>query len=123
MNGRKKVVLDQALEQKSSAYLAMWKAIESFDPHAGHWAEPADFGSQEDRINAAREEIAMLRNQAGDTLDKPTERDIRAFEVRLKELGQERSFSPKMRRFCGRLLDKGLKFASQSVELAGTVGN
>ena len=116
-------MLDQALEQKSSAYLAMWKAIESFDPSADRWAEPADFGSQKDRIKAAREEIAMLRRQAGDTLDKPTERDIRAFEVRLEELGQDPSFSPKMRRFCGRLLDKGLKFASQSVKLAGIATN
>ena len=88
----------------------MWKAIESFDPHADHWSEPADFGSQEDRINVALDAIKKLKGQPQGALDEGTEDDIRAFEDRLEELRQRSSFSKEMKKFCRRLLQQYFRF-------------
>ncbi len=117
------VSYNAALGNCSAAYLAMWTALESFDPEADRWSEPTDFGSREERIRRAREALkrgfpkgteATVPSRVGKELD----RDARKFESILSKLNAGASFTPSMRTFAHRLGLQGSRLSDESVSLA-----
>ena len=120
IDGRDRVLLNKKLADQSAAYLAMWKALESFDQKADRWAEPISFGSREERAQAAHNAIARFRERHLDAVDKEMERDIQTFEVFLQELSSGASYDAAVDQFCWRLRDRGSALADQSVTVART---
>ena len=103
--GPYKVLLDEKLADWSAAYLAMWKALESFDPKADRWSEPVDFGDAAKRHGAAEIAIARAQRHGSDT-DK--DRDI----LRFQEQFSSREPDPK---FLSHLRGEGSRLADDSV--------
>jgi len=119
VDGRsEKVVLILELADRSAAYLAMWKALESFDPKADRWAEPIAVGNQQERMATAQVTLDLLRQRHG--MEEETERDILTFQQYLKTLsGQAGNFGADAAQFCRHLRDTGCSLAKQSVAQAG----
>ena len=119
------VSYNATLGSLSAAYLAMWTALQSFDPEADRWTEPADFGSREERIRRARE--ALKRGRPGaivpgaeidPSLGVELNRDARKFEDILRRLEAGEPFSPAMRRFADHVGTEGSRLSDESVALA-----
>lgn len=119
------VSYNATLGSLSAAYLAMWTALQSYDPEADRWAEPIDFGSREKRVRRAREAIKLGRPESimpsrkadvalGDELD----RDAREFEDILQQLEAGKPFSATMRKFADRVGAEGSRLSDESVALA-----
>ena len=54
------VKVNEELADRSAAYLAMWKALEAFDPKVDRWSEPVSFGSQKERAKVAEGAISRF---------------------------------------------------------------
>ena len=54
------VKVNEELADRSALYLAMWKALEAFDPKVDRWSEPVSFGSQKERAKAAEGAISRF---------------------------------------------------------------
>lgn len=107
------------LADRSAAYLAMWIALDRFNPQADRWAEPVSFGARDKRIQDAREAVELLRRRHEGKLGPETERDIRAFEEQIDRLRSDSSFRPEAAELARRLRALGRALAKESVELAG----
>jgi hypothetical protein len=114
------VSYNAALGNLSAAYLAMWTVLQSFDPEADRWSEPADFGSREQRIRQVREALKRGRPEATvpARVDKELDRDTRRFESILDKLTAGAPFTPSMRTFARRLGSQGSRLSDDSVSLA-----
>ncbi len=112
----KRVFLDEKLADWSAAYLAMWTALESFDPKADRWSDPVDFGGPEKRLGAAEQAIARALRH-GD--DPEAARDIQAFRQEVGRLTADASRVPDSG-FLQRLRDRGSLLADESVTAAHT---
>ncbi|MDA1313737.1 MAG: hypothetical protein O2968_10415 [Acidobacteria bacterium] len=119
------VSYNATLGNLSSAYLAMWTALQSFDSEADRWAEPTDFGGREERMRRARE--ALKRDRPGVLLPTPEiepalseelDADAGKFEEILCKLEAGEPFSPAMRAFADHLGSQGSLLADESVSLA-----
>lgn len=116
--GTTKVLLSKTLADQSAAYLAMWTALEGFDPNADRWAEPVSFGSREERIQSANGAIARFNERHQDAVDQDMKQDIEAFRGCLAKLSGGSVYDTELDRFCWHLRDKGSALADQSVTLA-----
>jgi len=119
--GRRKVLLNDQLAAWSAAYLAMWKALESFDPQADRWSEPVDFGGREERIQAAENAIARARQRVEADIER--ERDIRTFRKHLEQLIVGAPFGHEEAEFTGYVRRAGSSLADRSVVAAGMAGS
>ena len=118
--GPRKVLLDQKLAGWSAAYLAMWKALESFDPKADRWSEPVNFGSRQERIQAAENAIA----RAGTTgISQNQQQDIEAFRDQLTRLATGSPYGPEQDQFVQHVRQIGSSLADQSVTAASVAEN
>ena len=120
IDGRDRVLLNKKLADKSAAYLAMWKALESFDQEADRWAEPVSFGGREDRIQAAQNAIIRFRDRHLGAVDEEMERDVQTFQTFLQRLSSGSTYDATVDQFCWRLRDRGSALADQSVTVART---
>jgi len=122
------VSYNPTLGNLSSAYLAMWSALQSFDPEADRWAEPADFGTRQERIRRARQAVERGRPgaieatvpapQVDRSLADELDRDTRRFEDILKKLEAGEPFTRAMREFAEHLGSEGSRLSDESVSLA-----
>jgi hypothetical protein len=87
----KRVFLDEKLADWSAAYLAMWTALESFDPKADRWSDPIDFGGPEKRLAAADQAIARASRHGA---DPDSTRDIQGFRQEIDRLTSAASQVP-----------------------------
>jgi hypothetical protein len=110
------VLLNEDLADWSAAYLAMWKALESFDPKADRWSEPAEFGTREERIQAAHEAIAGAEQRH--KVNDEKRRDVVAFQEIIRKLTAGAPFAAAETEFALRLRDLGSSLADQSVTAA-----
>ena len=116
MRPKGKPVLNESLLLESTAYLAMWKALEAFNPKADRWAEPYDPGSSDDRSRAAEDALQKLQQQA---VPQPAREDIEKFHAFLSRLREaHEGFSEPMAKFTEYLRDRGSELARQSVSHA-----
>ena len=113
--GPRKVLLDEKLADWSAAYLAMWKALESFDPTADRWSEPADFGSRQERIQAADNAITRAGTHG---VGQDQQQDIQAFRDQLSRLAGGSSYGPEQDQFVQHVRRIGSSLADQSVTAA-----
>lgn len=102
--------LDEKLADWSAAYLAMWTALESFDPNADRWSDPVDFGGTEKRLQAAEEAIARAARHGS---DGEIEQDIQSFRDAVSQQAPNAQFLLHLRR-------KGSALADESVTAANT---
>ena len=122
------VSYNATLGRLAGAYLAMWTALQSFDPETDRWAEPTDFGTREERVRQAREAVKLGRPGAVEatvpspsvvnTLGEELDRDERQFEEILKSLETGESFNSTMRKFTDHLGAEGSRLSDESVALA-----
>lgn len=112
----KRVFLDEKLADWSAAYLAMWTALESFDPKADRWSDPVDFGGPEKRLGAAEQAIARASRHG---TNPDAARDIQAFRREVDRLTNDASQVPDAR-FLQHLRDRGSLLADESVTAANT---
>jgi hypothetical protein len=110
------VRIDQEKADRSAAYLAMWKALESFSPQADRWSEPTDFGDRAQRLRSAEEAISVARRHGS---DPQLEGDIAAYQVEVSRLRQTGSAGPEPQ-LVRRLRDTGSTLADASVTAANT---
>lgn len=112
----KRVFLDEKLADWSAAYLAMWTALESFDPKADRWSDPVDFGGPEKRLAAAEQAIARASRHGADS---DSTRDIQAFR---QEIDRLQGAAPRVpdAAFLQHLRDRGSLLADESVTAAHT---
>ena len=108
--------LDEKLADWSAAYLAMWTALESFDPKADRWSDPIDFGGPEKRLSAAEQAIARASRHG---TDPDSTRDIQAFRQQVVRLTSDASQGPDAM-FLQHLRDRGSLLADESVTAANT---
>ncbi len=111
------MLLNEELADWSAAYLAMWIALESFDPNADRCSDPVSFGDREERIKTAQNAIARLEQRHGIADEK--QQDIRAFHKHLKRLIDGNPFGAAVVKLSQRLRDTGSSLADQSVIAAG----
>ena len=109
------MLLDQKLADWSAAYLAMWKALESFDPKADRWSEPVDFGSRQERIQAAENAIARAGTHG---VGRDQQQDIQAFHDQLSRLAGGSPYGPEQDQFVQHVRQIGSSLADQSVTAA-----
>ena len=112
----RKVILNETLADWSAAYLAMWKALESFDPKADRWSEPVEFDSREERIQAAQEALACAEQRQ--KADNEKTRDVILFREMIRKLTAGAPFAAAETEFALRLRDLGSSLADQSVAAA-----
>jgi len=110
------VFLDEKLADWSAAYLAMWTALESFDPKADRWSDPIDFGGPEKRLSAAEQAIARASRHG---TDPDSTRDIQAFRQQVVGLTSHASQVPDAG-LLQHLRDRGSLLADESVTAANT---
>lgn len=121
--GKAKVVMDQAIAERAGVYLGMWKALESFDPNQDRWSEPADFGSQHERIESAENAIQAMESRYPDRLDEAVREDIRRFRMMItgfKSKGM--AFTKSVAEFCEHLGEMGVELSYASLKQAGAAG-
>jgi len=118
MQGQRKVILYEKLADWSAAYLAMWKALESFDPKSDRWSEPIDFGSSGERIRAAENAVSRARQRHG--TDEEKERDVQSFQDHVARLASGAPFNPDQAGFANHVRRIGSALADQSVVAAQT---
>ena len=106
----KRVFLNDKLADWSAAYLTMWKALESRDPNADRWSEPADFGTLEQRRQAAEEAIIRALRHGSDA---ETDRDLQTFREELSRPAPNSQFLERLRQ-------RGAFLADESVTAAHT---
>src|SRR5713226_4348706 len=111
----RKVLLNEELADWSAVYLAMWKALESFDPSADRRSEPVSFGSRQERIRAAENAISRVKQRHGNPLTTEKEQDIRDFHGYLQRLIDGASFGAKEADFTRQVRQIGSSLADQSV--------
>ena len=112
----KRVFLDEKLADWSAAYLAMWTALESFNPKADRWSDPIDFGGPEKRLAAAEQAIARASRHG---TDPDSTRDIQGFRQEIDRLTSAASQIPDAG-FLLHLRDRGSLLADESVTAAHT---
>ena len=109
----------------SAAYLAMWSALQSFDPEADRWAEPTDFGSSSQRVSRAQEAVERAHQKV--TVESPTEarkvneeliRAQKQFERAVKRLQAGQTYDAKMCALAKEWRALGSQLADDSVSLA-----
>jgi len=110
------VFLDNKLADWSAAYLAMWTALETFDPNADHWSDPIDFGGPEKRLAAAEQAIARASRHG---TDSDAAQDIQAFRQQVVRLTNDTSQVPDAG-LLQHLRDRGSLLADESVTAANT---
>src|SRR6266849_5171155 len=118
--GPKRVILDEKLADWSAAYLAMWNALESFDPQADRWSEPVSFGDREERIRAAQNAISRVKQRYGP--DAERECDIQRFHEHVKRLANGASYGAEVAQFTRRVRQAGSSLADASVVASGAAG-
>ena len=109
------MVLNEGLADWSAAYLAMWKALESFDPEADRWSEPAEFGDRQQRIQAAENAIARAERHGTDAEKQGA---IRGFRAQVSKLNGGAPYGSEQARFARQVRETGSALADQSVVAA-----
>jgi hypothetical protein len=110
------VSINDRLAEGSGAYLAMWSALEGFNPKADRWSEPFDFGDSDERLRNAENAIARLH----ETVKKPDPKlleDIDTFWRHASTLRQGGPFSEAIGNFSLHLRERGSEMADESVQL------
>lgn len=108
--------LDEKLADWSAAYLAMWTALESFDPNADRWSDPVDFGGPEKRLGAAEQAIARASRHGA---DPEAAQDVQAFRQEIGRLTGDASQVPDAE-LLQHLRNRGSLLADESVTAAHT---
>ena len=116
--GPRKVLIDEKLADLSAAYLAMWKAMESFDPKADRWSEPVSFGNRQERMKVAENAISRLRQRYGAALSEEQALDVQAFHEHAEQLINGASFGVAEAEFTRHVRRTGSSLADQSVSAA-----
>ena len=112
-------MVDHALASRADVYLAMWKAIESFDPNHDRWSEPTDFGSQHERIESAENAIQAMESRYPDCIDEALRDDVQRFRDTITGFrSKEMVFTKCVAEFCDHLGDIGTKLAYESLKQA-----
>lgn len=120
-----KFVICELHSALSSAYLAMWKALESYDPRLDKWSEPSDFGGQENKFKAALE----LIEKATTLLSKQDARELadkfHAETARFWDLleAAKTLYRPEIDQFSKSLRNEGLRQGELSITLARSGGS
>ena len=114
------MLLNEQLADWSAVYLAMWKALESFDLNADRWSEPVSFGNRDERLKAAENAISRVRQRYGNPFDEERERDVQAFREHVRRLSTGAPFGAEEARFTQRIRQIGSSLADQSVVAANT---
>ncbi len=121
------VSLNEKLADLSGVYLAMWKALESFDSRVDRWSDPVDFGTREQRIQTARDALTRFRGRyidphedelpPGDELTPEVEltRAANEYERLLGQLADGEDFEAVASTFCDNVQKKGSELADESV--------
>ncbi len=126
---RETVSYNATLGNFSAAYLAMWSALQSFDPEADRWAEPADFGSAAQRVSRAREAVQRAHQKV--TVQSPAEarkvneeliRAQKQFERVVKRLQTGEPYDAETRALGKEWRALGSQLADDSVSLARLAG-
>lgn len=127
MSMKRGVSLNEELADLSGVYLAMWKALESFDSRVDRWSDPVDFGSRKERIQTARNALTRFRGRyidphkdelpPGDELTHEVEltRDVDEYERLLGQLAAGEDFEAVASTFCNNIRKKGSELADESV--------
>jgi hypothetical protein len=110
------VSINDALADGSAAYLAMWSALESFNPEGDRWSEPFDFGSRDERIKNAENAIARFHETVKRS-DPQVSRDVETFRKYVRALAEGLDFSEAIRGFSLSLRQRGSELADESVRL------
>ena len=103
----------EELMDQASVYLAMWVALEAFDPGADRWSEPTDFGSREERLQAAQRAIQLLNSHGA--LTEPLKKDIEEYEELISRLKSDLVFGTSEIAFARRLRDEGRALIEKGV--------
>ena len=112
---KRKVNLNQEMADLSGVYMAMWKALESFDTRADRWSAPVDFGSREQRIQTARDALTRFRGRYGDSHERELTRDVDGYERLLGRLAAGEDFEAVASTFCNTIRKMGSDLADKSV--------
>ena len=133
MSMNRGVSLNEELADLSGVYLAMWKALESFDSRVDRWSDPVDFGTREQRIQTARDALTRFRGRyidphedelpPGDELTHEVEltrevdlaRAANEYERLLGQLADGKDFEAVASTFCNNIRKKGSELADESV--------
>ncbi len=115
MSMKKGVSLNEELADLSGVYLAMWKALESFDSRADRWSDPVDFGSRKERIQTARDALTRFRGRYADSHEVELTRDVDEYERLLGQLAAGEDFEAVASTFCNNVRKKGSELADKSV--------
>ena len=115
MSMRREVDLNNELADLSGVYMAMWKALESFDIRADRWSEPVDFGSRKQRIRTAQNTLTRFRGDYGDSHERELTRDVEKYERLLGRLAAGEDFEAVASTFCNTMRQRGSDLADKSV--------
>ena len=116
------VVLNQALADLAYAYLAMWMALDIYNPNRDRWSEPTDFGDAHRRRERAK--AALEKVGAHDAVTNLTEdsrqltEDIHRYRRALRELEGGGNFTAAKLKFSRELAATGNRLGHDSVSFA-----
>lgn len=121
MSIKRGVSLNEELADLSGVYLAMWKALESFDSKVDRWSDPVDFGTREERIQTARDALTRFRKRYIDphkselTPEDELTREVNEYERLLGQLAAGEDVEAVASAFCNDIRKKGSELADKSV--------
>lgn len=109
------VVLNQPLADLAYAYLAMWKALDIYNPNRDRWSEPTDFGDE--RTRRERANAALEKVDVHDAAPDLTE-DVRRYRRALRELERGGEFTAAKLKLSRHLAATGNRLGHDSVSFA-----
>ncbi len=116
------VKVNEELADRSALYLAMWKALEEFDPKVDRWSEPVSFGSQKERTRAADDAISRFNQRHPDAPHDDLDRDVPTYRTHLKSLTKGLAHTAEVAEFASYVRSKGSHLADESVSVGKTTG-
>ena len=111
------VKVNEELADRSAVYLAMWKALEAFDPKVDRWSEPVSFGSQKERAKAAEGAISRFSQRHPNAPRDDLDRDISTYRTHLNSLAKGLPYTAQVAEFASYVRSQGSRLADESVSV------
>ena len=116
------VKVNEELADRSAVYLAMWKALEAFDPKVDRWSEPVSFGSQKERTKAAEDAISRFNQRHPNASHDDLDRDIPIYRTHLDSLAKGLDYTAQVAEFASYVRSQGSRLADGSVSVGKSTG-
>ena len=116
------VKVNAELADRSAVYLAMWKALEEFDPKVDRWSEAVSCGSRKERAKAAEDAIPRFNQRHPHAPHDDLDRDIPTYKTHVNSLAKGLAYTAQVAELASYVRSQGARLADESVSVGKKIG-